>query len=343
MLRLIFVFLLFLGSNSFAADISKLPTKSGDTDFILIKGEIKENDDKIFRNIALETDSAIVILDSPGGFIAPALEIGKTIRIKSFATAVIDSNCVSACALTWLAGQPRMLNKNSGVGFHGAYEVNNDGTKSSTSIGNALVGSYLNSLGLNEDVVTLATAAKPDKLIWLSKKMADEIGLPVSILDNKTKAITNFNRAVNLRWDKSNPQIKEALKFYILSADDGFAGAQNNLGDMYEFGNAVEKNDKMAVYWYTRSAERGEPTAYLSLSTILSDSVDENILVEALKFAYLASLKLPDGANKNLAKRTIKKITPKLSKSSKDKAFALAKSWEPLYQEKNLMSDKPNR
>lgn len=338
---LFLVFSLFIFTAQ-AAEINRVDGKEGDADLIFFKGEIKDGDDKTFKGIALNSEVAIVVFDSPGGLLRTALEIGKIIRIKGFATAVIESDCASACALAWLAGQPRMLTKSSGVGFHEAYNEEADGTKKSASTGNALVGSYLNALGLNENVVTFVTAAKADKITWLSKQYADEIGLPVTIIDNSRQARTNFNRAIQLRWGK-NPSIKKALSLYKLSAQEGFAGAQNNLGDMYESGDGVIKNDKAAVYWYTRSAERGEPTAYLSLATILSDSKDEDILTDALKFAILAFNKLPEGSNKTAAYEAGKKLLSKISAASKDKAKALAEAWEPLYQEKYLMSDAPKR
>ena len=338
---LFLVFSLFI-FTAHAAEITRVDGKEGDADLIFFKGEIKDGDDKTFKGVALNSEAAIVVFDSPGGLLRTAIEIGKVIRIKGFATAVIDSDCASSCALAWLAGQPRMLTKSSGVGFHEAYNEEADGTKTSASTGNALVGSYLNSLGLNENVVTFVTAAKADKITWLSKQYADEIGLQVSIVDNSRKARTNFNRAIQLRWGK-NASIKEALRLYKLSAEDGFSGAQNNLGDMYESGEGVHKNDKAAVYWYTRSAERGEPTAYLSLATILADSKDEDVLIEALKFAILAFNKLPDGSNKTNAYEAGKKLFNKLSFAAKEKAKVLAEAWEPLYQEKYLMSDAPKR
>jgi hypothetical protein len=328
---------------SVAAEVKKVIGKNGDPDLILIKGEIIRGDEKSFKDIALNTESAIVVFNSPGGLLRPALEIGKTIRIKGFSTAVLGSDCTSACAIAWLAGQPRMLSKKSGVGFHAIYIEDESGKKIPTGIGNALVGSYLSNLGLNDSVVAYVSEASPDEIKWLNKEHADKIGLPVSILSNKNgaRARANHNLAVQSEHGKK-PSIKKALKFYRLSADDGFAGAQNNLGDLYETGEGVQKNDKVASYWYARAAERGEPTAYLSLSTLLSENTkDEAVLIEALKFAILAVANLPEGYNKSQAIKTANKISSQLSPEAKAYANDLAIEWEPLYQETYLMSDSP--
>jgi hypothetical protein len=328
---------------SVAAEVKKVIGKNGDPDLILIKGEIIRGDEKSFKDIALKTESAIVVFNSPGGLLRPALEIGKIIRIKGFSTAVLGSDCTSACAIAWLAGQPRMLSKKSGVGFHAIYIEDEGGKKIPTGVGNALVGSYLSNLGLNDSVVAFVSEASPDEIKWLTKEDADKIGLPVSILSNKNgaRARANHNLAIQSRWSKK-PSIKNTLKYYRLSANDGFAGAQNNLGDLYETGEGVQKNDKVASYWYARAAERGEPTAYLSLSTFLSeDTKDEAVLIEALKFAMLAVANLPEGYNKSQAIKTVNKISAQLSPKAKAYAKDLAIEWEPLYQETYLMSDSP--
>ena len=325
--------------QSEAADISIRSGKDGSSDLIIIKGDITAEDEKTFKQIALNTEFATVVLDSPGGLIRPAIAIGKTIRIKEFATAVVDAECVSSCALIWLAGDVRYMAKNSKVGFHAAYIEDKNGKTIPTATGNALVGSYLNSLGLNESIVAFVTRAGATEINWLNKEGADRLGLSVSIINNRRKAVADFNLALTGKSDKKT-SIDETIKLYRSSADAGFAGAQNNLGDMYENGEHVEKNKQFAVYWYTRAAERGEPKGYLSLSTILSDdSKDEGILIEALKFALLAVHTLPDGLNAAAAQTTARKILAMLPEAAIDRAIDLARDWDPLYQEKYLMSD----
>ncbi|NBQ53291.1 MAG: hypothetical protein EBU49_06910 [Proteobacteria bacterium] len=124
----------------------------------------------------------------------------------------------------------------------------------------------------------------------------------------------------------------------------GYAGAQNNLGDLYETGLGVHKNDKLAVYWYTRSAERGEPTAFLSLASFLAQGSDDaEALVEAAKYAALAFTYLPEGRNKNSASLLIESLSKKLGQADKQRVLELVKLWSPLYQEEHLMGDSPRK
>ena len=58
------VFSLFF-ITSHAAEITRVEDKEGDADLIFFQGEIKDGDDKIFKGIALNSEAAIVVFDSP--------------------------------------------------------------------------------------------------------------------------------------------------------------------------------------------------------------------------------------------------------------------------------------
>jgi len=61
-----------------------------------------------------ESDRAVIVVNSGRGILNAGLEMGRAIRLRGFATAVPQGAlCASACALTWLAGSPRLLDANS--------------------------------------------------------------------------------------------------------------------------------------------------------------------------------------------------------------------------------------
>lgn len=140
----------------------------------------------------------------------------------------------------------------------------------------------------------------------------------------------------------SNRNPESAIELYRQAAERGYAGSQNNLGDQYECAENLPKSDEFAIYWYTRAAERGEPTAYLSLATLLSQkAVDREMLIEAAKFAFLAVERLPDGLNKKTGRDCLAALSKRLEEEDFELAHALAQSWMPLFQEHRLMSDTP--
>ena len=56
---------------------------------------------------------------------------------------------------------------------------------------------------------------------------------------------------------------REAVRWYRLSVEQGFAAAQYNLGLMYAEGNGVPEDDGEAARWYRLSAEQGFASAQL--------------------------------------------------------------------------------
>lgn len=176
----------------FAATIEALPPqKRDDAAFITIEGEIKSGDDEKFRKIAAEYSDAIVLLNSDGGKISPAMDIGRTIKLREYKTVVYkDGRCTSACALIWVAGSSRSIFEGGEVGFHASY-LDADGAKLQIGVGNALVGHYLSQLGFGEKAVIFATMAPPDKILWLSAKTASLSGIEFDAIptDEKAQAI----------------------------------------------------------------------------------------------------------------------------------------------------------
>ncbi len=56
-------------------------------------------------------------------------------------------------------------------------------------------------------------------------------------------------------------EYEKAYIWYKISADNGFAPSQNNLGVMYAKGHGVEKNEKEAFKWYLKAAKQGDDVA----------------------------------------------------------------------------------
>ncbi len=326
-----------------AAQITIIRGAKGEPDTIKIQGEFQTGDEDKFRTLALGSRRATVLLDSPGGKLRPALEIGKMIRLKGFSTAVQDATCASACALLWLAGEPRVMSNFTSIGFHTSFRTDKNGVAIARPTDGAIIGAYLTSLGFNEKVVLYVVSASPQEMHWLQKSTADRLGIAVNVRSSlePSTAIKDFEEGLRTRKGVP-PGDSRAAGLYLKSAVAGFAGAQNNLGDLYELGHGVPKNEKLAMYWYTRAAERGEPTAYLSLASFLSQGSDDTeALVEAAKYAALAFTFLPDGRNKEHAGSLTQSLSDKLGPDGKQRVLNLINQWTPLFQEEHLMGDAP--
>ncbi|MEY9782250.1 PAN domain-containing protein [Sinorhizobium fredii] len=169
-----------------AADIRMERLENGA--LISVFGELVAGDDDRFKNLAIATDGAVVMFNSPGGLAHVGMEIGRTIAIKGFFTAVFDDDvCASSCGLAWIAGRKRFISSRAKVGFHAVFK-DQDGSQNVSSAGNALVGSYLQQLNLSPNVVVYATATDPSSMQWLTAEDAERIGLEVALLPNSEAA-----------------------------------------------------------------------------------------------------------------------------------------------------------
>lgn len=181
LLATFFLSMILLALPSAAADISRQPFDDGSGALITVEGPFEAGDDKALARALLETHgNTVVLFESPGGSLLAGLAMGRAIRLQG-ATTVVDNGgtCASACGLAWLGGIRRMMGADAQVGFHAAYYVDDQGRSIETGQGNALIGAYLNQLGLSEKAVLYITQAAPADMTWLTFDDADDLGISV--------------------------------------------------------------------------------------------------------------------------------------------------------------------
>lgn len=165
-----------------AAEFKKSSTKAGRPDFIEVVGDLALGDEKKFVDVAISSADAVVVFHSRGGNLFAGMEIGRAIRLKGFSTLVPDKMlCASACALAWLGGRVRLMSDTGRVGFHAAYTDEN-GEANVSSAGNAIVGAYLNQLGLPTSAIVYITDSPPNGMQWLSFADAQRVSIDVKLL-----------------------------------------------------------------------------------------------------------------------------------------------------------------
>jgi len=71
-------------------------------------------------------------------------------------------------------------------------------------------------------------------------------------------------------WSCFPPYDTEAVKWYQLAADQGYAKAQTNLGVAYANGEGVAENDIEAVKWFRLAADQGDADAQAFLGGMYS-------------------------------------------------------------------------
>lgn len=181
--------------------------------------------------------------------------------------------------------------------------------------------------------------AVADMYIRLIEDMAKRT---VAVGDDAFGALLErHNEAVSLMWGAESDPAR-ALGIYLANARSGYGGSMNSLGDLYEHGAEVGQSAPAAAYFFAQAAERGQPSAYYGLARILGESAqDESILVEAAKYALLASRDLPDGQSKCRAEILRDELMQKLGDDAQEAAIKLAGNWMPLTFEGGPLENAP--
>lgn len=229
----------FLNSVN-AANITVEEIKDSDIYLLRIIGQIVEEDGKRFKDVTQNVRKAVVILDSPGGSVLGGLEIGRSIKSNDYVTAVPSKTlCASSCALIWLAGNKRFAEEDSFIGFHAAYIYKN-GKPVESGSGNALVGAYLNQIGLSDKAIVFVTNAPPEGITRLSKQLSQTYGILYSSVDgNKSEVFIKQDKPKL----KSIEPIEVVKNFYAaLSRADGDTAASLVTPSKRGIGPFNEKN-----------------------------------------------------------------------------------------------------
>ncbi|MGN6498237.1 MAG: surface-adhesin E family protein [Tsuneonella sp.] len=262
-----------------AADIQLHHEK--DFDLITIEGEIARGDADRFRRIALQSNSGIVALESSGGALAEALEIGRAIQIAGYLTYVpANTICTSSCALIWVAGSKRLMSHTARIGFHASYRDNN-GRLEEVGMANAMVGRYLTLLNLPERSIIFATAASPNDILWIKTDGSDKSGIEFEYLD-LSEPETPAPPPIQTRPVEpvATQSAQESIPqwYYVTETSDG--------SKVYIRGRDVEnsgKSSRSARFWLKTDDSKNRSSSYYSSMALYNlDCVSETYMVEVL-------------------------------------------------------------
>lgn len=142
---------------------------------ILLEGTIAGGDaSRIAKQIeALSTPPSGVILNSPGGSVADALDLGRTLRRMGLNTALRDGDiCYSACPYLLAAGVTRDIPEGGSVGLHQHYFGKNTLLPAFVAVediqrGQGEVMLYLDDMGIDPLIMRHALITPPDEIYVL--------------------------------------------------------------------------------------------------------------------------------------------------------------------------------
>lgn len=160
---------------------------SGDAEVLTLTGQIAEGDGARFTaelGLRAQTGQAItsIALDSTGGSVSDALEIGEAIRAAGLTTQMQGTAvCLSACPYIMAGGTERQVPPTAKVGVHQHYFGESGFLPAFMAVedvqrGQAEVMSYLIRMGISPEVMALAMRTPPDQIYLLSRDELQEFG-----------------------------------------------------------------------------------------------------------------------------------------------------------------------
>jgi len=125
---------------------------------------------------------------------------------------------------------------------------------------------------------------------------------------------------------KGVPQdYKEAIKWYRLSAEQGDASAQSNLGASYEHGHGVLQDYKEANRLYRLSAEQGDTGGQSNLGLMYANGTG---VLQDYALAHMWLNICGSNGGEDCVKNR-KAVEERMSKQQIEKAQEMARNWKP--------------
>ena len=189
----------------------------GDTDVVFISGEIEKGDMQKFASLPIEWKRTMVLLNSDGGSAADATTISAFLVTKGAITYVLPGHqCLSECALIWLAGFRKMLSNSSNIGFgDSSYALTNEEKQligpmilgesfdpEISGLGFVVVGTLLQKgLGLNFDFIGEFLESSNNEPRYLSQADFDKYNIEVLFQDDESGAFRDALKGYGILSD----------------------------------------------------------------------------------------------------------------------------------------------
>ena len=137
-----------------------------------------------------------------------ALAIARFIRVRGYTTFVANNQeCTSACGFIWLGGVRRVMEPDVRIGFHAAWVRSETGGADVSSVANALVGAYMQEIGLSDVAIAYLTSAAPTQFNWLNRRNARALGIQFELVEALAMIVAGLKPQ-----DTAKPQPEPAVK-----------------------------------------------------------------------------------------------------------------------------------
>lgn len=163
--------------------LSLVSETEGDRRVLTLRGIIAPGDAQRLADALERDDIDLARLDSPGGSVRDALEIGRQLRVAGIGTEVpTGAICLSACPYVLAGGITREVGPQGMVGVHQHYFGENTVLPAFLAVediqrGQGEVMGYLDEMGIDLRLMQPALATPPDAIYILVREELERYGL----------------------------------------------------------------------------------------------------------------------------------------------------------------------
>jgi len=134
--------------------------------------------------------------------------------------------------------------------------------------------------------------------VSVSAPTAAPKAIPMPPLSAPISAVEAFANGVKAKDQKN---YSEAMRWYRMAADQGYAGAQNNIGVLYKNGSGVAQDYSEAMRWYRMAADQGYAGAQFNIGLLYGNgSGVAQDYSEAMRWYRMAADQGYAGAQNNI-------------------------------------------
>jgi ATP-dependent protease ClpP protease subunit len=192
-------------------------------------------------------------LDSPGGTVSAAMEVGRLLRMNRM-TAFVDpyASCLSACVLIYAGAVARFgYNELARVGIHQPYfqvpsqKINADTVRKDYNTMLQDIRAYLREMNVSERLADEMMKTSPSSVRYLTAEEQESFGL--SVMDPIERETSALVEAQKLGLDRIEYNKREALSIKVCPLNSSFYSCHDsmmktgssNLPDFSKFGTPI--------------------------------------------------------------------------------------------------------
>lgn len=168
--------LLALTRPTRAITLQPVPLRDGDGQALLLQGRIEQGDAARLGGALRRQRFAVIVLNSPGGSVVEAREMGRMINRLGVPVAVPDRGvCASACFMLFAAGRSRIAEPGSMVGVHSASVAGGNETMDTLGV-TTLMAREAARYGVPASITGRMVTTVPGQMAWLSRAELEGMG-----------------------------------------------------------------------------------------------------------------------------------------------------------------------